>query len=432
MTISSAHKGAVSKPVSERQLLLKDSGTKRHRSASPAVEGSPQSSPKKKKAQSKGDTAALKKTEVPKKLDSKKKPETQVHKIPEVRKKETQKITEAQKQPSSPKWFHLPGKQQRSRSESPKVGARKVKDEDGTKGEAASSASATGSGAGGGEESQMNVLDRIKQYNVKDAAVQGQGVGGGGGGGGGRMESVPGDVAKPGKGGMGKREEKGKGGGNDMEKDRGKRKGVTKEKTGAKERKKGSKEVGGKGVLKEPSKHWNPFRKTQKNPDKAKKDQAKKAKKPQADKPADAQIFSGGVKNRIEMLKELGLETDGTDHSDAAVLLSVVHESEKTEEEEDLGEEEEGATGDEAEESGEEEDAWESDSAGEGEGESIEELNFSGSGSEVRMSSPEAGLRSPSPDNLPELSVVDKVKILQEVQDSVAKTRPRCSTDAKR
>ena len=355
------------------------------------------------------------------------------------RRSELQKIAEAQKKPSSPKWFRQ-GKQKRSKSESPereKKGANKGKGPADTKGGREGhplgvTAGATSGGAeGAAEETQMNVLDRIKQYNTKDSAVQGQAAGAGGAGSGGKGAQIGDPRGKKGK------EEKG------AEKEKGKKKEKpTKEK--ASDKNVPTKEA--KKEAKESTKHWNPFKKSQKAVDKTKegakkgKDDGKKGKKAKGAKaaaekglPADggdsAQMFAG-VRNRIEMLRELGLETDGTDGDDAAVLVSVVQRADElpgaTEGEEyvdgEAWEEEEEETGDEESADSEDEESGEGEEGG-------EEVDFGGLGPEVRVPSP---AQSPVPDDFPELNVVDKVKKLQELHSSVPNKRPRCFTDAKR
>lgn len=441
-----------SKPVTEKATpppsISRDStGVKRHRSASPAVEGSPCASPKKKhkkipqaqqpkpesqkkqEAQKKQDAQREhKKVEAQRKLETQKKEDAE-KKQEEHTKVEAQKKLEAQKKSGSPKWFHFPGKQQRSRSESPdrqKTGEGHPE----PKGEhplevTASRASGGAEGAGdipSAEEPQMNVLDRIKHYNIKDADVQRRAVGGGGAGKGKDMHA--GDTA---------RGEKGKKGGEaSVEKDRGKKekgKADGKAKDRAGDKKKSDKKMTGSAKKEDisskkesetPTKHWNPFKKSQKNVDKTKDSvkKSKKAKEAKKEAPAvdeSAQMFAG-VKNRIEMLKELGLETDGTDGGDA-VLLSVVQIPPEEELEhldgEGEDEEEDGGTG-------EEEELGESD---EGEG---EEVDYGGP--EVRVPSPSSPDEVSINDN-----VMDKVKKLQEMHNSRAmENRPRCFTDAKR
>lgn len=420
---SSVHKDVKSKAVKERHtppVILKESaGVKRHRSASPAVEGSPSASPKKRhkkipEAQQPKPEAHEKKLGAhEKKLGAHKKQE--VHKQAEVKKR-----SEAQKKPDSPKWFHFPSKQQRSRSESPdrqkKGGQPEAKGEEHPLGVTASHAERAGD-TPSAEEPQTNVLDRIKHYNIKDASVQGEAVGG-------RAGKGTGDI----RAGESESAEGGKVGERSVEKDRGKEKGKTdakvKDKASDKNKKTAKKEAG--SAKKEdvsskksgtPTKHWNPFKKSQKNVDK-KKDSEKKTKKAKEaevtgkDRPAvheSAQMFAG-VKNRIEKLKELGLETDGTDDGEA-VLLSVVQKSDGAPEEvEDLDgegedEEEDGETGDEVSEE------WDTS-----EGE--EEVDF--------------GASSPDEVSVND-NVMEKVKKLQEMHSSRSmEIRPRCFTEDKR
>lgn len=447
-TKSSTHKDVKSKPVAENLAPLpssKDGGTKRHRSTSPAVEGSPPPSPKKKHKKE-----PQKKVEVQKKLDVKK-ADAQPQKMPEPHKKaEMQMKPEAQKRPSSPKWFHFPGKhQQRSRSESPdrekKGGYAEAKGkghaEVREKGEypLEVAASASSVGAEGAEhalsagEAQINVLDRIKQYNTKDAAIQKQVVSG---------TEKGGDTAKSARGESG--QEKGKGEVKSVGVDRGKQKekggkGDVKRKDQAGDKKSDKKLTTKEAKAKKESgaaKHWNPFKKSQKNS----KDDGKKGKKATktAMKPLraageSAQMFAG-VKNRIEMLKELGLETDGTDGDDA-VLVSVVQRSDDAPDtaerpdgeggEEEEGEE--GARGDEDSTVSEEEGETDSEEEEETREGKEEVVSFGGSSPEVKVPPP-----SPDKELSPELNVIEKVKKLREMHEAISMKRPRCFTEAKR
>lgn len=426
------HEDVKSKPVQEKVTLPPKEGGKggagkRHRSASPVVEGSPLATPTKKLKES-----------------------------PE----KTRKNFEIKKNPDSPpKWFRFSGKsqnQQRSRSESPEESKKGGRQETKTQKEHQQQhqLGVTASAAGGGgdasaedeAQAQMNVLDRIKQYNTKDAAViPGKGVGGS-------------DSTNQAKGDKGKGKEEGKTKGRGEGKVKGREKGVEKDTRGKKkgykegvhtkgkekfgdkiQDKKAAKKRESSSAKKETAtgKHWNPFKKSQKHTDKAKDDRKKGRKAAKEEKGAgknmpkdveSAELFAG-VKNRIEKLKELGLETDGAD-GDEAVLLSVVKRPEDGEMDIADGEEMES-----------EEEGWTEDSA-ESEEESEEgeeEVDFGGPGPEIRVPSPESGVpspedRTPSPDAVSvEVNVMDKVKKLQTMHDdSAISSRARSFTETKR
>ncbi len=151
-----------------------------------------------------------------------------------------------------------------------------------------------------------------------------------------------------------------------------------------------------------------------------------------------------GVRNRIEKLKELGLETDGTDGGDV-VLLSVVQQEYGAEREEGPNTAQDGADiGDRA---------LDGHSTGEEEEEEEEEVeepedqaDFGGLGPEVRLPSPEirvstspdSSIPSPEPpaseaDTLDRFAVMDQVRKLQLMQRSpVTIKRARSYTDTKK
>ena len=433
-----------SKPAKKENALSQSSVSqeKRHRSASPVVESSPPTTPKG-KASELGGAASDKKA------------------------------------PSSPKWFQFRGKhknqqqqQQRARSESPERSAKRDTHKD-TKKNTEYPLEVTASTGGDAEnpnvieDSQTNVLDRIKQYNINDASVKGQGASGAGAS---VVQSKPQGrdgskaVTKEGKG-KDKHEGKSKGAEKVKDQEKGKKKEKTKDVAKGKtqdEKKKKDKDA--------TSKHWNPFKKTpkaaseSKSSKKSKKTKAAKDQKPASvsaqDDSSSAQLFSG-VKNRIERLKEQGLMTDGTDGDDV-VLLSVTQQQDGGEEEPrdetdypgDSQEREEGEGEGEESDTSEEEDREEGEEEGEGEMEGDTDIRDE----EVRSADVEIRI-TPSPDEEPvspavstsltpegergegegeagasvDISVMDKVKKLQLMQRSpMAMKRPRSYTEVKR
>ena len=225
------------------------------------------------------------------------------------------KASKSQKKTGSPKWFGLRGKNRRSRSESPEKMAKneqkgaKVSAEYPLTVATGTSRQESGDSAAVGE-SQINVLDRIKQYNIKDAAVKGEKP----------VSTQQIKVSKDTSKSSAVKEKTKDSGKDDEGKVKSKEKDKTKHKGEDKTKKESKKESSS-------SKHWNPFKKQKSEVAKDSKQKEEKGTKKNRELPepssdeTTAEIFSG-VKNRIEKLKELGLMTDGVDESDA-VLLSV-------------------------------------------------------------------------------------------------------------
>ena len=376
----------------------------------------------------------------------------------------------------SPGWFRLRGKNQRSKSESPERTTKK--EEHGETKFGAEHPLLVGANASGREdvvveETQMNVLDRIKHYNTKDAVVK---------------ENMP--VSKAADASKSLKEEKGKtkGKGKDEAKvkskdeakvkekgkeakvkEKGKQEPKVKEKSKqeakvkekskqeAKVKDKGKQEMKVKDKSKHEakvkdhgkkdedkkkhdkkegkkeqsaSKHWNPFKKSHKSEAAGDaKESGKKGKKTKGDKKSDQppetadpgvreNIF-GDVKERIERLKEQGLVTDGTDGDDV-VLLMMVHKD--GEEEDENSEQVDGGTSypggdvdpsevqDEVD-GGSDEIKDEGDHLNAAEEEEDDVISSSGPSSEVRTPSPVGVDESPVESS--ELSVMEQVKKLQ-------------------
>ena len=378
------------------------------------------------------------------------------------KKAESPKPKKVESMSQESKLFRIQNKgQERSKSASPERSTGR-KDHRGAQGDEKQEAS-------GGEETQINVLDRIKDYNIRDSAVQQAAAAGGGKTKTTTIQSQ--DVqakGKPAKGDKAKRKEE----------VRSKvKEGRSKVKTADKEKKIKDKDGDKKKQDKKAAKkdHWRLFKKhktTDGSKDGGKKgkkshDEKKTEKKTDPQQPsakeASAQMFPG-VKNRIDKLRELGLETDGDVTDDGVILLSMQQQGEGEGEGEgsmqpDIEEEESGDSSSTTSE-------WTSDSERDYiDGEDKEdEIIFDESDTEDRLLSPEAkassleDLTSPvessqqqdAPptavvadggdgdeagvsETASERNVKDTVRILQERQTSMeSRHRPRSFTDTKR
>ena len=395
-----------SKPAKENPPAPKDARTKRHKSASPAPESS----------------------------------------LPKKKPPNVEDLQSPKKQPSSPKWFHFHRKNQtqRSRSESPerpakKTGRQEAKEKTEHPLEVAASRAEPSKPTEEQrvlEESQTNVLDRIRQYNINDAAVTKD-----------RAAAAPqakgADSKADPKDSKGKPKEEAKAKGKEKEKEKSKKKAkeeghVAKSKEKAKEDDKKKKSTKKEAT----TSSWNPFKKSKKD---TKEDAGKKSKKVKdamkSDQPPQAgatgaQVEFSNVKSRIEKLKELGLETDGTDDPDV-VLLSVVQQEDgegERDSEAGIGEDDEDRELTEDETSGEE------DGAEEEANETEDQVQGPEVQLEIRVStSPDSSVPSPEPpasaeeDSTDKIAVMDRVKKLQLMQRSpVVIKRTRSYTDAKK
>lgn len=460
----SASEDAKAKPAKEKAQKKAESSKKAELPSQKKVESS----------QKKVEPIGQKKAELP----SQKKAESNQKKVEASQKKVNQKAEAllTQKKAESPKpkkveaisqeskLFRLQKKShERSKSESPER-SKGRKDHHGAQG---GEEAASGGGAMG-EETQINVLDRIKHYNIKDSAVQQTAAAGGGGKTTGvQSQEVP-AKGKPAKGKPAKGDKaKGKEEGRSKVKEEGRSKVKTADKDRGKKIKDKDKDGDKKKQDKKAAKkdHWRLFKK-HKTTDGSKDGTGKKGKKSHDEKKTDpqqpraeeasAQMFPG-VKNRIDKLRELGLETDGDGTDDGVILLSVQQQGE--------GEYvQPGSEGEESEDGSSTTSEWTNESETDDideEDEEDEEIVFGEADTEVRLLSPEARAssledltssleirRSSQQQDAPpatgdgdggasetasERNVKDTVKKLQEMQMSMeSKHRPRFFTDAKR